>query len=1068
MSFRIVPLTFLLAVVLLSVFSSFQGSDSNVTAAPLVEVESVPIASDAHRLVHHQFIVENLVPGATVAVVTWNGNVDQRWSTPGNWEGGRVPGASDLARFATSSGSEVLVDADSSGIVAGLVLEPGYHGTLGLGRDLTVVNDLVIAGGTINQGSYDLSVSNYRQTGGRFAGGGAHLIIKVQAILSGGTLLSSKLITARLLTIDSPAVMTMAANSKLNLTGDGEPLSGNGLLDVTRNGPNSLEYTGRATGDVTTAGPLRGALGTAVSAPSDLPFAIRGSDRQLGSDPSRIGSLIRGLTPLEPGRAPGNRGHVRSQSTSLIQSFSPQLPSQALVGSFSRSAALTLTRREVPNAIAIDHVNGFAYVGSSTAGGPGTVVKVRLSDFTRVGALVLTEDDAPSSAVIDTAGGFVYFGGYNGDIIKVRLSDFTRVAVIETGTGFQTAAVIDTNNGFAYFGSFTSPGGVFKVRLSDFTIVDVLVLNTDEIGILSGVIDTVSGFAYFGTFNNNNINNPTFIVKVRLSDFTRVGNLQLPAFPNGMNPTCAVIDTANGYAYFGLFESHNIIKVRLSDLTVAGTLTPNDGGVQQLRSAVIDTKNGYAYFGDAANKVLKLRLSDFSVAGVLSVASDNLFCASIDTTNGFAYFGGTTPQGVVKVSLSDFSIAGFMPFSFSEDSLRSAVIDTANGFAYFATQRAPGVVKVRLSDFTRVGVLTLPPEDSGLFTGTIDTSNGYAYLGTDRNPAKIVKIRLSDFTRVSTLTLNSGENSLFSSAIDPVNGFAYFGSTEAKAIKVRLSDFTRVGSLTFNFNERPRSMVIDTSSGFAYFGSYGGFVVKFRLSDFTRVGNIRPTEDDLLSAVIDPVAGFAYFGTSGGSVVRVRLSDFTGAGAVSMSETNLQSATIDTVNDYAYFGTFTSPGRIAKVSLSDFARVDGLTLDAGEEYLSSAVIDPGNNFAYFGTLTQPGIVVRIQLGDATPIPTPTPALTPTPTPTPTPSTATISGRVTTPFGQGLRNAVVSMIDAQGLRRTATTSSFGIYSFENVLIAPGYTLTVTSKRFRFAPKTMDITGTLSDIDFVGSE
>jgi len=176
--------------------------------------------------------------------------------------------------------------------------------------------------------------------------------------------------------------------------------------------------------------------------------------------------------------------------------------------------------------VVIDPVGGFAYFGTSTTAGPGAIVKVRLSDLTRVGSLVLSaEDDAPRSAVIDTAGGFAYFGSYDGDIIKVRLSDFTRVGSIETGTGF-AAAVIDTDNGFAYFGSYTSPAAVFKIRLSDFSIADTLVLNTDEIGILSGVIDKVNGFAYFGT-SSNNLNNPTYIVKVRLSDFTRVGNLPL-------------------------------------------------------------------------------------------------------------------------------------------------------------------------------------------------------------------------------------------------------------------------------------------------------------------------------------------------------------------------------------------------------------------------------------------------------------------------------------------------------------------------------------------------------------
>jgi hypothetical protein len=304
--------------------------------------------------------------------------------------------------------------------------------------------------------------------------------------------------TAQSLTIESPAVLTMAANSKLNLTGDGQPLNGNGLLDVTTNGPNSLEYTGGATADVTAAGPIQGVLNTA--SPKNLQM------------PPRIEDLTGALSGESQGQSP---------TPSLLPGIKPQDPNRATSGSFSRNASLTLAaNEEYPWAAVIDTVNGFAYFGTLARNTPGIIVKVRLSDFTRVGALVLNAGDDPlRCAAIDIAGGFAYFGGLDGDIIKVRLSNFTRVGVIETGASF-ASAVIDTTNGFAYFGGYTSPGAVVKVRLSDFTLVDVLVLNAGEVGILSAVIDPVNGFAYFGTSSNNS-NNPAFVVKVRLSDFTR-------------------------------------------------------------------------------------------------------------------------------------------------------------------------------------------------------------------------------------------------------------------------------------------------------------------------------------------------------------------------------------------------------------------------------------------------------------------------------------------------------------------------------------------------------------------
>jgi len=81
--------------------------------------------------------------------------------------------------------------------------------------------------------------------------------------------------------------------------------------------------------------------------------------------------------------------------------------------------------------------------------------------------------------------------------------------------------------------------------------------------------------------------------------------------------------------------------------------------------------------------------------------------------------------------------------------------------------------------------------------------------------------------------------------------------------------------------------------------------------------------------------------------------------------------------------------------------------------------------------------------------------------------ATVSGRVVTPDGRGLRNATVSISDGQTVRRT-TTSSLGLFSFDNVTTGPTYTITVASKLYRFTPQTVQITGDLTLPNFVGQE
>ncbi|MFT3744447.1 MAG: S8 family serine peptidase [Pyrinomonadaceae bacterium] len=82
--------------------------------------------------------------------------------------------------------------------------------------------------------------------------------------------------------------------------------------------------------------------------------------------------------------------------------------------------------------------------------------------------------------------------------------------------------------------------------------------------------------------------------------------------------------------------------------------------------------------------------------------------------------------------------------------------------------------------------------------------------------------------------------------------------------------------------------------------------------------------------------------------------------------------------------------------------------------------------------------------------------------------ATISGQVTTPGGIALRNARVILTDSGGLTTTATTSSFGVYTFNNIPLGNGYTVSVQSKRYRFSPSQFNLTGDLTNLNFVGLE
>ncbi|MEP6705613.1 MAG: carboxypeptidase-like regulatory domain-containing protein [Acidobacteriota bacterium] len=76
---------------------------------------------------------------------------------------------------------------------------------------------------------------------------------------------------------------------------------------------------------------------------------------------------------------------------------------------------------------------------------------------------------------------------------------------------------------------------------------------------------------------------------------------------------------------------------------------------------------------------------------------------------------------------------------------------------------------------------------------------------------------------------------------------------------------------------------------------------------------------------------------------------------------------------------------------------------------------------------------------------------------PTAAGTSISGRIRTADGQGIRNVSLSLTNAvTGEISTALSSSFGYYRFEEVLVGQTYILTVRAKRFSFDPDTRVIT------------
>jgi hypothetical protein len=80
----------------------------------------------------------------------------------------------------------------------------------------------------------------------------------------------------------------------------------------------------------------------------------------------------------------------------------------------------------------------------------------------------------------------------------------------------------------------------------------------------------------------------------------------------------------------------------------------------------------------------------------------------------------------------------------------------------------------------------------------------------------------------------------------------------------------------------------------------------------------------------------------------------------------------------------------------------------------------------------------------------------------------VSGRVTTAGGLALAKARVLMTDAGGAVRTATTTTFGYYRFDNVTPGAAYTMGVTTKGYTFASRSVQVNNDLTGVDFLAQQ
>lgn len=72
---------------------------------------------------------------------------------------------------------------------------------------------------------------------------------------------------------------------------------------------------------------------------------------------------------------------------------------------------------------------------------------------------------------------------------------------------------------------------------------------------------------------------------------------------------------------------------------------------------------------------------------------------------------------------------------------------------------------------------------------------------------------------------------------------------------------------------------------------------------------------------------------------------------------------------------------------------------------------------------------------------------------PTAAEVTVSGRILTADGRGIKNVLVTMVKSNGESRTVISSAFGYFRFSDVAAGETYIISVSAKRYTFSQPTL---------------
>jgi hypothetical protein len=310
-----------------------------------------------------------------------------------------------------------------------------------------------------------------------------------------------------------------------------------------------------------------------------------------------------------------------------------------------------------------------------------------------------------------------------------------------------------------------------------------------------------------------------------------------------------------------------IVKVRMSDFTRVAALPLTGYGGRKSFTGIIAPSGEFGYFavdGDSSNSahIIKVDLAQMTQVATVALPTEKFPRVSLMSPDGaFASFvsnGANTfnPGRIARLELEPefrrLSAATLPNNRFGTNTNAGAI--TANGAVGYVgafeltTSRGGQLIEVELADgitFPSGRILALEGFGTNINTITIDTDPDETFLYVGTNGRQFLKVQRSDLSVVGALPIASSFGSPASAVIDPDGRHVYLGTTSGFILKILLrdgdaatGDMRIVGSIraedgTADSGRGNVSAAIQRSGEFAVFGRFAdpGRAVRVRSVD---------------------------------------------------------------------------------------------------------------------------------------------------------------------------------------------------------------------------------------------